>query len=339
MIGYYVHHVGYGHVQRAIAVAQELHRHGYRVAGLSSLPSPPQWPGDWHRLARDDSSAGPVDTSPGGRLHWAPLGDAGLRARMASIAAWIDRVAPSVFVSDLSVEITALARLHGIPVVTTVLPGRRDDPAHQLGFDLADVIVAPWPALTPEMCVGLEPHFGKVVHIGGLSRFDLAPRRRVTAGPGASRPGNCSCYREPATTTPTAMATVWRPRWKVSADRAGGCAGEGEAAGSTIHGPICAAADVVVTHAGLGAISDVAAARKPTVVVPERRPHDEQAHTAAALRACGLALVLDGPPRNWSSILEAALTIDPAQWSTWSHGDATSRFADLIVELAVRPPC
>ena len=87
-------HVGYGHVQRAIAVAQELHRHGYRVAGLSSLPSPRAWPGDGPRLARDDSAAGRGDTSPGARVLWAPLGAAGLRARMASIAAWIDRVAP-----------------------------------------------------------------------------------------------------------------------------------------------------------------------------------------------------------------------------------------------------
>ena len=189
------------------------------------------------------------------------------------------------------------------------------------------------------MCVGLEPHVGKVVHIGGLSRFDLAPRRRVTAGPGASRPrellvvsgtGNDNTDSR-GDGLAAAVESLGGPGWRVRR-RGRGCWVDDP-------WPDLCAADVVVTHAGLGAISDVAAARKPAVVVPERRPHDEQAHTAAALSACGLALVLDGPPRDWSSILETALTINPAQWSTWSHGQATSRFADLIVELAVRPAC
>ena len=55
--------------------------------------------------------------------------------------------------------------------------------------------------------------------------------------------------------------------------------------------PLICAADVVVTHAGQNAIADVAAARRPAVVVPQPRPFDEQATTAGALAAAGLAVV------------------------------------------------
>src|SRR3954451_9536470 len=44
-------------------------------------------------------------------------------------------------------------------------------------------------------------------------------------------------------------------------------------------------ADVVVTHAGMGALADVAACRRPAVVVPAARPHREQVTTAAALES------------------------------------------------------
>ena len=50
VIGYYVHHQGHGHLSRLQAVAAHLDT---RVVGLSSLPEPAGWPGEWVRLARD----------------------------------------------------------------------------------------------------------------------------------------------------------------------------------------------------------------------------------------------------------------------------------------------
>ena len=55
--------------------------------------------------------------------------------------------------------------------------------------------------------------------------------------------------------------------------------------------PLLCAADVVVTHAGQNAIADVATARRPAVIIPQPRPHDEQATTARALDAAGIAVV------------------------------------------------
>ena len=146
MIGYYVHHHGRGHLEMARCVAAWLTGN---VTGLSSLARPAGWPGQWLRLPRDDTAETAMEPAARGQLHWAPLGDQGLRDRMAAIAGWIQRAAPSVLVVDVSVEVTALARLMGVPVVSVVLPGRRGEPAHRFGHALAEALIAPWPASLP----------------------------------------------------------------------------------------------------------------------------------------------------------------------------------------------
>jgi hypothetical protein len=78
MIGYYIHHVGRGHLQQARCIAAQL---SCGVTGLSSLAEPDGWPGSWIRLPRDDMAGAAADPESGGQLYWAPLGDAGLRWR------------------------------------------------------------------------------------------------------------------------------------------------------------------------------------------------------------------------------------------------------------------
>jgi hypothetical protein len=50
------------------------------------------------------------------------------------------------------------------------------------------------------------------------------------------------------------------------------------------------AADVVITHAGQSCVADVAAARRPAIVLPQPRPFDEQHATAETLRRHRLAV-------------------------------------------------
>ena len=130
MIGYYVHHHGSGHLHRAQSVAAAWPG---EVTGLSTLPRPPGWSGDWIQLDDDAPAAGHPDVTADGNLHWAPVGHTGLSSRMARISSWLEAARPSLLVSDHSVEITLLARLHGVRVVAVVLPGDRSDPAHLLG--------------------------------------------------------------------------------------------------------------------------------------------------------------------------------------------------------------
>ena len=134
MIGYYVHHVGTGHLNRAREVARVA---GTAVTGLSSLPAPDDWPGEWVQLERDDAGA------PDGDAHATPVpvaastgcrwGTRDCASAWRALSSWIERARPDVLVSDVSVEVALLARLHGVRVVSVVMPGNRGDRAHRLG--------------------------------------------------------------------------------------------------------------------------------------------------------------------------------------------------------------
>jgi hypothetical protein len=91
-------------------------------------------------------------------------------------------------------------------------------------------------------------------------------------------------------------------------------------------------ADVVVTHAGQGAIAEVAAARRPAVVIAEDRPHGEQTATAAALGAADLAVALtDWPdPDRWPGLLQRAGQLDVGQWSRWAPAEAAQMAAGFL---------
>ena len=174
VIGYYVHHVGPGHLNRARAVA--LRAEG-TVTGLSSLPAPADWPGPWVRLARDDERPRGGRPDRGGNLHWVPERDDGLCRRMAALSSWIETARPDVLVSDVSAEVALLARLHGVPVVSVVLPGRRGDRAHRSAYAVSSGLVAAWPREAAGM-----------VH--GLAQADAAPApRRSPLAAGDRRPG------------------------------------------------------------------------------------------------------------------------------------------------------
>ncbi|MCC4908051.1 glycosyltransferase [Microbacterium sp. cx-59] len=378
-VGYYIHHHGRGHLHRASAIAAAL---GGPVTGLSSLPRPAAWNGDWVDLPLDvpEGAAGgaaggaapggrggavrvppgpvgvapgglpgglagavreasalrreeprPVDPTANGRLHWVPLGVDGLRERAAVISAWIARAHPRVIVSDVSVEVALLARLHGVPVVTVALPGIRDDPAHALGFDISAAIIAAWPDEAEGMVTGLSDAAAARLHpVGAISRYPFgagagAPpagtRRRALVLAGAGGDG--------FTPDAVAAARAATPGWEIT--HLGG------SSGAWVADPRDAvrASDVVITHAGQNAIADVAAARRPAIVVPQARPHDEQAATGRVLAAGDWpAIVVPRlPDGGWGDLLDAAHRLDGSVWRAWNDGGGAARAAEIITRV------
>ncbi|GAA1932739.1 glycosyltransferase [Nocardioides hwasunensis] len=325
MIGYYVHHVGTGHLNRARAVAEQA-----SVTGLSTLGPPDDWPGDWVQLDRDDLGATPADPTAGGSLHWAPRGDEGLRRRMAAISAWIARARPDVLVSDVSVEVALLARLHGVPVVSVVMPGDRGDRAHRTGYAASSALVAAWPPEASDMVRGLTAvDRGRLHQVGGLSRVPVGVARAATvgrrsalllSGRGGGHPSREHVER--------IMADTPDWSWQV-------LGGTGE--WSDDPGAAMQSADVVVLQAGQGAVADVAAARRPAVVVPSARPFDEQATTAAVLAGpewpCRVLPHL--PTSGWSELLAETAALDADRWHPWHDGRAADRFVAVIASVAL----
>jgi hypothetical protein len=336
VIGYYVHHHGRGHATRAATVLPHLA--GHEVTVLSSLPAPRDWPQLWLELdhdADDDPFTLHDDPTAGGVFHWVPRRHEGLRSRMSTISRWIAATDPDVVVVDTSVEVAALCRLHGVPVVQVLQPGVRTDRPHRTALDLADRIVAPWPAEVADLVQGVDPLDPRLLHTGAFSRFDgrapvaspapLDGRRHVLVLSGAGG----TALTEESLAGARASTPGWT--WTVL----------GGDHGTWVDDPwaLLCGADVVVTHAGQNALAEVAAARRPAVVVPQDRPHDEQRVTAEALHADGalpvvaLDLVPDG---SWADVLDRAAALDGTTWTRWNDGKGARRAADVVLELCRR---
>lgn len=327
MIGYYAHHQGAGHLTRLQSIARALDE---PVWGLSSAPAPPGWRSGWTQLARDDDPApealaGPADPTAHGVLHWVPRGHGGLAQRTAQIASWVVEQRPRAVVVDVSVEVALLVRLCGVPTVVVAMPGERFDRAHRLAYDTADALLAPWPHGAHDTG---WPHewTQKAWFVGGISRFDgLTPR------PPAPAPENGGTvlvlWGAGGRTTTEAEVQAARaatPSWSW-VERSPG------APGAPLWEQLMQA-DVVVTHAGQNAVAEVAAARRPAVVIAQPRPFDEQVATARQVESGQIAVGRDAWPsaEAWPGLLRLALDRGGAGWARWSTGHGAATAADHL---------
>ncbi|MGI8757298.1 MAG: glycosyltransferase [Acidimicrobiales bacterium] len=333
MIGYYVHHHGSGHARRASTVRREL---GAEVIGLGSGGRPSGWAdGGWIDLADDaDDKADALAATRSGSWHWAPPSHPGFGQRMRTIASWIDSVRPELLVVDVSVEVTALAVLLGVPVATVLLHGERTDPPHRLALDSADAVLGAWPAshrLPWHDRLGL-----RLTTTGGFGRFDgraptgAARARRVVVMAGT---GGSDLFRR-GLTAAVAATPAWE--WHV-------LGATGSVPGASEHGwvedpwPWLCSAEVVVTACGDAALSEVAAARRPAVLVPQCRPFDEQRHAASALARTGAPVVEADPASTgvgWNDLLGTASQMDGAAWADQYDGLGAQRFATALRQVA-----
>ncbi|WP_431969799.1 glycosyltransferase [Nocardia sp. bgisy134] len=325
MIGYYIHHHGSGHLLRARRIRACL---AQPVTALSALTvSGDEVFDDVVHLPADNPAAVTADPTAAGVLHWAPRHDRGLVERMATIAAWLADTRPDAVVVDASVEVALLARLHGVPVVCMALPGARGDPAHQLMYRVADRLIAGW---TRDLYdpLWLRPYADKTRYVGGITRFDGRP----PAFP-------------PPDGRPTVLVVGGACGGAFTAAKVRACAlrhheyhWRSVGLGDLVDDPwpeLCRA-DVIVTHAGQGAVADVAAAAKPAVVVPAPRPFGEQEAIAHTLASAGMAITVDGWPDldDWPALLARARDLDTGRWRAWQTRGAAVRAATTIAEVA-----
>ncbi|MFI6030847.1 glycosyltransferase [Amycolatopsis magusensis] len=337
MIGYYAHHLGAGHVHRASAIASRMQS---PVVGFSTSPAPPNWAGRWITLPDDSEMSSPAaDVTAAGTLHWVPLHHKGLRTRMGLVGAELAGGDIKVLVSDVSVEVAVFTRLHGIPVVVMAQPGDRDDPGHRLSYDLAEILLAPWPASAPSEWP--RKWLDKTVHLGAVSRFDgrpapgLSNRRRVLSLWG------CGGLDVTADNIKTAAAETPDWQWEVIGPPVPGAT---DAPNLVWRGWVTDVwaelerADVIVTHAGQNAIAEVAAARRPAVVIPQARPHGEQQATAEALNDARIGVVVRAwpEPGAWPSLLTMAEAQGGEDWAAWSTGGGASEAAKVLDDLGSR---
>ncbi|MEV6392854.1 glycosyltransferase [Nocardia xishanensis] len=325
MIGYYIHHHGSSHLLRARRIRACL---AQPVTALSSsVSSDDETFDDVVPLPSDSPSAAIGDPTAAGVLQWAPRHNRGLAERMATIATWLATARPDAVVVDASVEVALLARLHGVPVVGMALPGARADPAHQLMYRVADRLIAGWPRDLYDP-LWLRPYADKTSYVGGITRFDGRP---PVFPPNDGRPTvlvvGGACGGSFTAAKVRACALHYREyHWRIIG------------LGDWVDDPwpeLCRA-DVIVTHAGQGAVADVAIAAKPAVVVPAPRPFGEQEATAETLASAGMALTVDRWPDldDWPALLARARELDTGRWRAWQARGAAVRAAATIAEVA-----
>lgn len=331
---WYLHDHGRGHLDRARAVIPHLqapvvvaagpgiHAEARAVLDVPVVSLPSDVP------ARPGRTVGP--------WHHAPSGSP-VRARAIALSESIDRHHCVTAVVDVSMEVTVLARLFGLRVVTLRQSGRRNDEPHRIGLDSADVVWVPQHR-------DLEPLDGppgdRWTFSGAFSRFDHLARRsrRVHR---RRRPRLAALMvGQGGNSLPL---DVWRgaaapPGWQVV------IAGTGElgpAGDVTFVGhrepifPLLEEADVVVTSAGWSAVADTVAAGAHLVVVPEVRPFDEQYVRARALGMAGLATCVEHWPNpdELADVLAAATELDPDRWDDYRDGRGAERAARSIDEV------
>lgn len=327
MIGIYVNNCGRGHLHRVLPVTDALRERGYDVTLLVSGPF-------------DDSLR-----APGTRVIHLPCdaegetrpGELTLSARRAAVT-WIDQARPRAFWVDSSPAMSLAARMTGIPMVSTLPPGVREDEPHLLRVRAAQGLIAAWPPGVHAATLARTEN--RVSEIGGVSRFeqrDPEPREhrrrpRVVHLNGSGTGGDHRFWRAVRTTADDLGVADWLE------------VGGPDGSWHEDPWPELCSADVVVTGAGQASVADAACADVPLIVVPGRRPYGEQDATAGALDAIPGATVMrygDGP----TAVAQAVkLQVDRSRdgesagiRSWWGVDGAASRAAEVIRATTTSP--
>lgn len=257
---------------------------------------------------------------------------------MARIAAWLQDARPELVVSDVSVEVTLLCRLLGVPVASVVQPGDRGDEVHRLGHGVSDLLVAFVPPEARPAVRGMtEEDHRRLLCLGSVSAHAASAAEGTTTSGAEARPTSAVprsvvvlCGRGGGGLDGDALARArdLTPEWEWTV--------LGARAETWVPDPLplLRRADVVVTHAGLGALADVALSRRPAVVLPQARPHDEQVSTAQVLAEDEWPAVVERDPAtaDWAGLLARAAAQDGAAWSRWHDGESAVRFAKVVRE-------
>lgn len=338
-IGYYVHHQGQGHLDRALLLADAL---GERVTllgtGLRGRTGR-------HRCVNlpddrcDASFSGADGNAPGSTaLHYAPVGHDGIAGRVALVGEWIARARPALFIVDVSVEIAMLARLASVPVLYVRLSGVRNDAPHLEAFRGARMLIAPFDARLDDAEVPDWVRAKSFYAPGLCARPVIAARddRLIVVVLGR---GRGSHDLQPLVAMAEALAG-WRVRVLGDVVPHGVVPANLTLAGwvDTVAAEI-GTASVVVGAGGDGLVNLVLSAAVPFVCIPEPRAYDEQGAKARALARENAAVVCDAWPvaARWPALIDAAI----AQRRRVTHDlydpDGVARAAALIAALTTGP--
>ena len=357
-IGYFVHHQGRGHAERAAAIVNALPSGRDVVLFCARDDIFPQLSDNVTvqlipSLFEQTGNPAPAlaDVRTPSTLHCAPVGWSGITQAVATITQWFDTAHPALFVTDVSAELAQLARIASIPCVTVLQHGTRDDVGHMAAYEAAIGIIAPYAPMLeqpgrPDWMIA-KTHYAPGVGAGGTTVVDRCEARRrlhlpqdaeivlvITGGGGGGTP-----------VTPLTLGaradpdTLWLTIGTVAHEW------HATAPGNLRHlgwvdtpGLYIAAADRVVSSAGNTTVHMIAAIGRPWIVVPEWRYFDEQLWKARMLDRAGAAAMCEHWPSHggaWDAAWARARRIDPADQHQLVDANAACTTARWLDDLAV----
>ena len=205
----------------------------------------------------------------------------------------------------------------------------------------ASLLLAPYPEWLEDRWV---PRWmrDKTAYAGGFSRHDTRGHGPATPPPwSAEGPGRVVVVLDGAGGAggwPVRQAADATPgwRWIVLGAPSEDAGGHGVGWVDDPHDWL-RAADVVVTHAGHNAVMEAAAAGRPTIVIPQDRPFDEQRQKARRLHETGATAVepVWPPAARWGDLLDQVAAA-PAWPRPLVDGQGAPRAAEALLRTARR---
>ncbi|MDO6415102.1 glycosyltransferase [Sphingomonas sp. BIUV-7] len=338
-IGYYVHHHGDGHRQRALALADSIGERlvllGTGLAGRTGGVRTIELPDDC--LPEQGFAGADGEAHRAQALHFAPIDHDGIRERVAIVSRWIADERPALIVVDVSVEVAMLARLAATPVVYVRLAGLRDDPAHLDAFRAAHALIAPfdealddpatpdWVRAKTTYFSGLTAHRSEpapdaprddiLVVVGAGGSMIDGPALAAAARATPDRHWRVAGLIEPVSDAPANLQMLgWVDDVAAEIDRA----------------------TVVIGGGGDGVVSAVLAAGQPFLCLPEARPFDEQRSKARQLRAARAAVVRESWPvaEDWQAVLAETAASATGVGAKLHDPDGPARAAAFLLAMA-----
>jgi len=173
-IAFYVHHHGSGHITRVAQIIEKLTGFDVTLLGSNLKPFSHLLPDDVHliHLPMDiecDTDKYFQNGNNVEALHYAPLNVSGIASRVAMITTFFKLKQPLLLVVDVSVEVTLLARLAGVPTIVMRQHGHREDLPHLMAYQSAELLLAPFSkSISPKSAQWI---IDKTSYVGGFSRF------------------------------------------------------------------------------------------------------------------------------------------------------------------------
>ena len=342
-LAFYVHHHGAGHFTRTAQIITRLT--GYHITLLGSNLKPFA-----HLLPKNIQVIHlPMDTeevqdlyfhngNTVDALHYAPLNVKGISDRVAIMTEFFRSAFPMVLVVDVSVEVTLLARLAGIPTIVMRQHGLRDDLPHLMAYQSAECLLAPFSSsIAPLSAKWVEE---KTIYTGGFSRFsqsksniEIPHQVAVIVGSGGTSI-NTSFLEFLAISSPDFYFLIigkieGKPIEHTHIEYLGHLDEPKE-----VLDQCC----IVIGNTGHNTVMEMASLNKRFIGIPESRPFEEQVDKARAITSiAGVRIVLPETlfQIHWNDLLNEMENTAP-NWKNTVTETAVDDAAKAIVRVGER---